>query len=216
LSAAAKGFGEAPRDAIAFVLSAQHSLEDNWALREIARLSGAKALYVSGAAPGYKDDILIDEDKNSNTAGVLELVPAVKPFPELIDDIRAGRVAHVIALGGLTPRNEPEDATALGMLSSLVTVAAHEGALTEAAHVVLPATSWAEHSGTYVNRHGIRQTAEKALEPQGASRPAWAQLRALAVALGLEPTWTKVKEIRAALGAGASGAQESSPAAAAP
>ena len=209
-----KRFGDSPRDGIAFVLSAQHSVEDNWALREVARLAGAKAIYVTGAGPGYEDDILIDEDKNPNTAGVVELVPTLRPFPQLIDDIRAGRVAHVVALGGVTPRNDPEDATALGMVSTLVVVAAHEGALTEAAHVVLPATSWAEHSGTYVNRQGLRQLADKGLEPQGASRPAWDQLRAIALALGLEPTWTKLKDIRARLTLSAAGVPQGAPVAA--
>lgn len=212
----AKRFGDVPRESVAFVLSAQHSLEDNWALRELARLSGAKTIYATGAAPGYKDDILIDEDKNPNTAGVAELEPAVRAFPQLMDDIRAGRVSHVIALGGVTPRTEPEDSTALGMLSSLVTIAAHEGALTEAAHVVLPATSWAEHSGTYVNRQGIRQLSDRALDPQGASRPAWELLRAVASSLGFEPTWTKLKDVRAQLTMMSGGAQETAPAAAAP
>lgn len=207
-----KRFGDTPRDGIAFVLSAQHSLEDNWALRELARLAGAKAVYVTGAGPGYKDDILIDEDKNPNTAGVVELMPTLRPFPQLIDDIRGGKITHVVALGGVTPRNDPEDATALGMVSTLVVVAAHEGALTEAAHVVLPATSWAEHSGTYVNRQNLRQVAEKALEPQGASRPAWEQLRAIAVSLGLEPTWTKLKDIRSQLTMTSAGVPQGAPA----
>ncbi len=191
-----KRLGDAPRDALAFVFSAQHSLEDNWALRELARLVGSSSLYTSGAGEGYADDILIDTDKNPNTAGMKELVPNAKAFASLLDDIRGGRVAHVIALGGITPKNDPEDATALGMLGMLVTIAAHEGALTEAAHVLLPATSWAEHSGTYVNRQGIRQLADKGLEPQGASKPAWEHIRAIARALQVEPTWAKLKEIR--------------------
>ncbi len=198
-----KRFGDTPKDSIAFVLSAQHSLEDNWALRELARLAGSKTIYVTGAGPGYKDDILIDEDKNPNTAGVVELVPTLRPFPQLIEDIRQGKVAHVIALGGVTPRNDPEDATALGMVSALVTVASHEGALTEAAHITLPATSWAEASGTYVNRQNLRQLSDKAIEPQGSSKPAWEQLRAIAIALGLEPTWTKLKDVRSNLMAAA-------------
>jgi NADH-quinone oxidoreductase subunit G len=199
LADVSKRFASAPKEGFAFVLSAQHSLEDNWALRELARLAGATAIYVTGAGPGYKDDILIDEDKNPNTAGVVELVPTLRPFTQLIDDIKAGRVSHVVALGGVTPRNDPDDVTTLGMVSSLVVVAAHEGALTEAAHVVLPATSWAEQGGTFVNRQQLRQVADKAIEPQGSSRPAWEQLRAIAVALGLEPTWSKLKDIRAQL-----------------
>jgi NADH-quinone oxidoreductase subunit G len=207
-----KRFGAAPKDSIAFVLSAQHSLEDNWALRELASLAGSPHIYVTGAGPGFKDDILIDEDKNPNTAGVVQLVPTLRAFPQLVDDIRKGSVAHVIALGGVTPRNDPDDATALGMVNVLAVIASHEGALTEAAHVVLPATSWAEHSGTYVNRQQLRQLSDKALEPQGASRPAWEQIRAVAVALGLTPTWTKLKDIRAQL-AGTATLPQSAPAA---
>ena len=113
--------------------------------------------------------------------------------------MRSSRISHVIALGGVTPRNDPEDATALGMLGTLVVIAAHDGALTDAAHVVLPATSWAEHTGTYVNRQNIRQVAEKGLIPQGASKPAWELVRQLAVALGVEVGWSKLKDIRGML-----------------
>jgi NADH-quinone oxidoreductase subunit G len=199
---ATKRLADVEHGKVAFVLSAQHSLEDNWAMRELGKLAGASTFYVSGAGTGYADDILISADKNPNTAGVTELVGNAPPktFAQLVDDIRKGSVAHVVALGGVTPKNDPDDATALGMLSTLVVVAAHEGALTEAAHVVLPATSWAESDGTYVNKQGIRQISEKGLTPQGASRPAWELARSLAKALRVEPTWAKLKDIRTSLG----------------
>ena len=195
----AKRIGDVPKEAFAFVLSAQHSLEDNWAWKELARLAGSSSVYWSGAGEGYADDILIDKDKNPNTKGVKELAPTAKGFGELMGDIRSGRIQHVIVLGGAAPRLDPEDATALGMLTTLVVVASHEGPFTEAAHAVLPATSWAEHGGTYVNRQGIRQLSDKALEPQGSSRPAWEHAKTLARAMRLEPTWTKLKDIRASL-----------------
>ncbi len=72
---AKKRLGDVPREAIAVVLSAQHSLEDNWAMRELGTLLGAGTVYVAGAGTGYADDILIDADKNPNTAGVKELAP---------------------------------------------------------------------------------------------------------------------------------------------
>jgi NADH-quinone oxidoreductase subunit G len=200
---ATKRLADVAQGKVAFVLSAQHSLEDNWAMRELGKLAGASTFYLSGAGPGYQDDILISADKNSNFAGAHELAggdATAKTFANLIDDIRKGSVAHVVALGGVTPKNDPEDATALGMLSTLVVVAAHQGALTESAHVVLPATSWAEHSGTYVNKQSIRQVAEKGLEPIGGSQPAWQHARSLAKSLRVEPTWTKLKDIRTALG----------------
>ncbi len=196
---AKKRLGDVPKEAIAVVLSAQHSLEDNWAMRELAKQLGSSTLYAAGAGAGYADDILIDADKNPNTAGVKELAPNARTYLQLLEDMRSGRISHVIALGGVTPRNDPEDATALGMLGTLVVIASHEGALTDAAHVVLPATSWAEHTGTYANRQSLRQVADRALIPQGASRPAWELTKLLATALGLEVPFTRLKDIRAGL-----------------
>ena len=84
-----------------------------------------------------------------------------------------------------------------------MTIAAHDGALVRAAGVVLPACSWAEAGGSYVNAKGIRQLAEKALEPIGSSQPAYHQIAQLTIALGLEPTWGKMRDIRSRLiGAG--------------
>jgi NADH-quinone oxidoreductase subunit G len=191
-------FFGAPPASVAAVLSAAHSLEDNWALREFASvLLGSKNLYFTGRPDGYHDDILIHRDKNSNTTGVQQLAPGCKPLRALLDDVAASRVTHVIALGGATPV-EP---AALGS-TTLVTIAAHEGPLAQRATVVLPATSWAEHSGTYMNAKGMRQVSEKALEPQGMSKPGWQLIADVAVALGYEPSWTKLKQIRARLAPG--------------
>ncbi len=225
LAEAAKLLGQVPTSALAVVFSAQHSLEDNWALKELATtLFGTKALYVSGASAGYEDKILIHKDKNSNTRGVLELVgtdaahvregDGLKGFRQLVADIEAGRVTHVLALGGAAPGDLEQDVIALAPLGALVTIAAHEGALALAAHVVLPAASWAESSGTFVNAKGMKQIADKALEPQGTSRPAWEQLAELARAMGLDAGWTRLKQIRERLAAAE--APAAPPAAAAP
>jgi anaerobic selenocysteine-containing dehydrogenase len=69
--------------------------------------------------------------------------------------------------------------------------------------VFLPATAWAEHTGTYVNSRGMRQIGEQALQPQGSARPAWRQLADVATILGYEAAWKKVKQIRAQLLGGA-------------
>ncbi|MDP9033173.1 MAG: 2Fe-2S iron-sulfur cluster-binding protein [Myxococcota bacterium] len=195
LDAAKNRFAGVPPNAIAIVLSATHSLEDNWALRELGVvLLGSRAVYMAGHPEGYQDDILIHRDKNSNTSGVRQLVPTAKPFQALLDEVTAGRITHLIALGSAAP----VDALPLRAVA-VVAIAAHEGPITKHAEIVVPATSWAEHSGTYVNAKGMRQMSEKALEPQGASRPAWQQLADLAVALGYQPSWAKLKEIRAQL-----------------
>jgi NADH-quinone oxidoreductase subunit G len=204
-------FSGVAKESVAIVLSARYSLEDNWALRELGMvLLGSRNLYATGRAPGYEDDILIHEDKNPNTAGVGQLAPGAHTFQALLDDVAAGRVTHVIALGGAAP----VAATGLGK-AKVVVIAAHEGPLTEQATVLLPATSWAEHSGTYVNAKGLAQIGEKALEPLGASKPAWKQVAEVATALGYAASWTKLKQIRAQL-AGTSAADAPTAAAAAP
>ena len=122
------------------------------------------------------------------------IAPVAKPLRMLLDDVGASRITHVIALGGAAP----VDPEALGA-ATMVTIAAHEGPLSRLAVVLLPATSWAEHSGTYVNAKGVRQVSEKALEPLGVSKPAWQSVAQIAAALGYEASWTKLQEIRGRL-----------------
>jgi NADH-quinone oxidoreductase subunit G len=205
-------FAGVPTQSVAIVLSAQHSLEDNWALRELGVvLLGTKSVYVSGKPDGYFDDILIHRDKNPNTKGVLQVASGAKPLQALLDELAAGRITHVLALGGAAST----DAAALRD-AMLVTIAAHEGPLVDLATVLLPATAWAEQFGTYVNAKGMRQVSEKALEAQGASRPAWRVVVDVATALGFEPSWTKLRQIRAQLIGGAAADAPVAPSAALP
>jgi NADH-quinone oxidoreductase subunit G len=204
-------FAGVPPQSVGFVLSAQHSLEDNWALRELGTvLMGGSRLYVSGNPDGYEDKILIHRDKNPNTKGVSELAPSARPFTELVSDVAAGAVTHVIALGGAAPADGGLDR------AKVVAIAAHEGPIVRTAAVVLPATSWAEHSGTYVNAQGIRQLSEKGLEPIGASKPAWKQVADLATALGFQAKWSKLKQVRSELTGGLDPGTSSSTATALP
>jgi NADH-quinone oxidoreductase subunit G len=188
-------FSGVAKESVAIVLSAQHSLEDNWALKELGTvLMGTKNVYRSGKPDGYEDAILIHRDKNPNTRGVDLVFGGAKPVQALVDDVAASRITHVIALGAAAPVDVGRLATA-----KVVTITAHEGPLATAASVVLPATSWAEQSGTFVNAKGTRQVSERALEPQGQSKPAWQQVSAVAAALGYDASWTKLKQIRTQL-----------------
>jgi NADH-quinone oxidoreductase subunit G len=195
-----KLFEGVPKESVAVVLSAQHSLEDNWALRELATVGlGTSSIFYSGLADGYEDKILIHKDKNPNTRGVKELAVAARPFPELLSEIAAGRVTYAIALGSETPSREPKDLATLQTLRALVTLASVEGPLAEAAQVVLPVTSWAESPGTYVNAKGLRQQADAAIRPLGSARPAWEQIVRVAHAMGFETSFSRLREIRAKL-----------------
>ena len=100
----------------------------------------------------------------------------------------------MIALGGAAPI----DVGSLGS-AKVVTIAAHDGPLVTAAAVVLPATSWAAQSGTFVNAKGIKQVSDQAIEPLGQSKPAWLQVSGVAAVLGYDASWTKLKQIRSNL-----------------
>jgi NADH-quinone oxidoreductase subunit G len=182
---------------VAIVLSPAHSQEDNWALAELgAKFMGATRIYVSGHADGFEDTILINKDKNSNRAGVLRIAPKVRSWNEFVGAVDTGAVTHVIALGGAVP------STFTSPKVTRIVVAAHDGEMTEGADVVLPATSWAETAGTFVNAKGIAQVSDLALTPQGDARPAWETFAKLGQALGYETTWAKLKEVQSNLSTG--------------
>jgi NADH-quinone oxidoreductase subunit G len=187
--------GAAPQKT-AVLLSAQHSNEDNQALLDLGKALGALQLYYTGRPPGKGDDILLSEDKNPNTAGVLALSGGkAKPFADLVAAIKEGKVAVLLALGSAV--GNPNDAAALKSVKSFVAISSHAGPIADSAAVVLPASSWAEADGTFVNRTGLRQESDRAISPLGQSRPAFRWVQELAKLLNLSLPWKKVSELRA-------------------
>jgi NADH-quinone oxidoreductase subunit G len=200
LEEAKRLFAGADPAKIAVVLSAQHSNEDNFALAELARtFLGAKALFVSGRPKGKGDDILMHEDKNPNRAGVKQIAPDVQHVESLFQGMKDGKFTHVLALGAEVPFDGKIATGWLARAGGVVTIAAHEGPLVEGAGVVLPACTWAEAEGTYVNAKGIAQPSERAIAAHGQSRPAWELVSMLGRALGYATDWKKLKEVRRAM-----------------
>jgi NADH-quinone oxidoreductase subunit G len=106
-------------------------------------------------------------------------------------------VTHLLALGSAI-----EDAAAapvLGKLKASVMLSTWQGPLSQGAQVLLPASSWAESDGQFMNAKGVVQESEQAIEPQGQSRPAWKLAAALGVRLGVPIPWRSLEELRAAL-----------------
>ena len=198
LAAAKKLFKGADPEDVAVLLSATHSNEDNFALLTLARdFIGTGHLFLAGRPDGEGDSVLKHADKNANTSGVTALSTSAPPrsFDELLDEVRGGKITHVLALGS----DVPKAARVLGEMEALVVVAAHAGPLSELAKVVLPAASWAEASGTYVNAAGIAQESERAVLPRGEAAPAWRLVAKLGRALGYEVPWRKLRELRSAM-----------------
>ncbi|MEO7037119.1 MAG: 2Fe-2S iron-sulfur cluster-binding protein [Polyangiaceae bacterium] len=183
----------------AVVLSAEHSNEDNYALLSLAKTFGFTEVYQSGRPAGQGDDILRHPDKNPNTAGVAALGKSsgLKTFVEFVEAIRAGKASTVIALGSATPTGG--GAAALADVKNLIAISTHDGAFVERASVALPASSWAEADGTFVNAKGMSQESEKVVTPQGNSKPAFRLIAELAALAGKPLTWKKLTELRAAM-----------------
>ena len=95
-----------------------------------------------------------------------------------------GSFTHVLGLGASLKDPAQTARLADTPAHERVVFSTHDGALLAGAKVVLPASSWAESDGTFVNSAGLAQTTEQAILPMGLSLPAWKWISHLAKALG--------------------------------
>jgi NADH-quinone oxidoreductase subunit G len=184
---------------VGVVLSAEHSQEDNlamlWLAREVLKTT---QVFVSGRPEGAGDNILINSDKNPNSTGVASLVDVLplKSFPDFEAAVAGGQLDLVVSLGSAVPQPNSQ---APAKVRTLIALATHEGPWAQRAAVVLPASSWAEADGTFVNANGLAQESDKAISPQGDSRPAWRLVAELGRALDLTPSWRRGEDLHAAV-----------------
>jgi NADH-quinone oxidoreductase subunit G len=119
-------------------------------------------------------------------------------------DMLSRPLAAYLLLGGVepwldAPQSEAERVLAEAQLVVAITPFASE-TLRKVAHVLLPAGTFAETSGTYVNLEGVWQTQTGAAAPVGESRPGWKILRVLGNLLGLAGfEYQSSEEVRAEL-----------------
>jgi formate dehydrogenase alpha subunit len=115
---------------------------------------------------------------------------------ELVDGAAAGTIKGLVVVGE-NPIATLGDA-AKTALSKLEFLLCHELFLTETAamaHVVLPACSYAEKSGTFTNTEGHVQAVRQAVNPVGDSRPDWEILSALSILMGTPLEYGDAREI---------------------
>ena len=191
----------------AVLLSAEHSSEDNFGVLKLAESLGIEKIYLSGRPDGEGDKILRHADKNPNRAGVTSVAVGLSIGDSSAFQTAAnkGEITHLLALGSQLESDEMS--AALKKVKSVVALSTHEGPIARAAKVLLPASSWAEASGTFVNSRGMAQVSEKAITPQGDSLPAWKLALALADKLDRDLPFKKAKEVKAAVSIPAVGAQ---------
>jgi NADH-quinone oxidoreductase subunit G len=111
--------------------------------------------------------------------------PAAKAGLTVADMAAAPRKAYVL-LGGIDPAQDLAHAQLLEGAALIIAVTTHlPESLKDRVHVVLPMSTFAETSGTYVNAEGRWQSWAGAAKPLGESRPGWKILRVLANLLNI-------------------------------
>lgn len=156
------------------VLSAQASCEENSALVKFLQALSPEAKFLTTkrevANPSH-DNFLIDADKNPNSAFLKKLgetISFVEKFP-------TGAVVFV--LDHLTELQKKELIDSKPKL--VIWLASNLWEPSGWADVVLPKPTFAEQDGTFINRQGITQKANKAFEPRGHAKPIWKILEEL-------------------------------------
>ena len=86
--------------ALAILLGAQYSLEDNAALWALGKKLGCSAFFETGLPAGTADGVLMQADRNPNSAGIRRVLSG-EPYPidVLISGLKSGSYTHVLCLG---------------------------------------------------------------------------------------------------------------------
>ncbi|ALA56974.1 NADH-quinone oxidoreductase subunit NuoG [Nitrospira moscoviensis] len=117
---------------------------------------------------------------------------------EMLDRARAGILKAMFVVGENPVASLPAQVRAEESLRTLDLLVCQELFLTETAalaHVVLPAASSMEKSGTFTNTEGHVQAVRPAIDPVGYSRPDWEVFAALSVLLDSPLDYAENKDI---------------------
>lgn len=150
-------------DEIAFIGSAFATNEDNYVLAKFVKsVIGGKHLdFIRYTDPSFGDDILRRNDITPNSLGaeLSGVVPSKsgKNIDEIIEGIKTGKIKALYIMEDDPVAVYPELESLFSNLDLLIVHATNYNKTTPFAHVVFPASSFAEKNGTMVNFHGIIQ-----------------------------------------------------------
>lgn len=185
---------------VAFVASAVCSNEDLLAgfvfARDVLQL---KSAYVSGRKAGESDFLLMQADKNPNRRGLESIAKAMgltlSPFEQLAQDIDAGRVKALVALGHEVPEAEDDWAARCGRLEFFAMSQSRLSKATQAADVSFPAATHVEDEGSFTQADGATQRFRRAFPPRGEAQPHWRWMGQLAQELGHDVLASSAREV---------------------
>lgn len=157
-----------------------------------------------GVYPGYQRVDIPQVREKFETAWARDLSP--KPglmAPEVTDQALTGKVKAVYVMGENPVLGDPNVGHTMKAFQNLDFLLVQDIFLTETArlaHVVLPAASFAEKDGTFINTERRVQLIRKAVSPPGEAREDWRIIADLSRRLGYEMNYAVPDEIFEELG----------------
>ena len=160
------------------VLAEAIAAETNSTFGYLSDGCNAAGAWLAGAVP------------HRGAGGSSDDVVSGKNIAELISDAANEKLAACL-LVNIEPDTDASNANkllaTLKQADFVVSVSAYNSASVKSvADVILPAASFMETSGTYVNAEGFWQSFKGVVKPKGGSRPAWKILRVLGNLTGLD------------------------------
>ena len=169
--------------AVRGVVSAQATNEEAFLFARFIgeALKGRVTGFAWSPPDAYRDDFLVDADKNPNTSGLRALGIAVEAGDALAKEVEAGGIRALVLLRtDLDASLGDEFAHLLAKrVDYVVVIDTHHRSVAHAADVVLPIAAYTEIDGTFVNRGARVQRIRQAVSSPGQARPGWSLLAEL-------------------------------------
>ena len=189
---------------VAAVGSARATTEEQFLLAALVRDTFGSDLVEVVARPGEADNLLLNADRNPNTAGArLTGLTGEQPGAKLAaiaDGIRSGAI-KVLIVHGENVAKHGIGADLLAKLELLIAIDILPNETTAAADFVLPGASFAEKRGTYINAKGRLQRFHIAMPSPGNARAEWQILALLLKALDPGRSFGALEDVFAAMAA---------------
>jgi NADH-quinone oxidoreductase subunit G len=173
---------------IAGIVSARATTEEAFLFARLVRdaLGGRLASFRWSPLNGFRDDFLIDADKNPNSVGLQALGIDPTGADKLLAEASSGALKALLVLRcDFTDSHGRELLETLGdKLGFLTVLDTHHHPTADLADAVLPIASFAETDGTFVNRKRHIQRVRPAIETPGVALPGWQVMSRLVALAG--------------------------------
>jgi NADH-quinone oxidoreductase subunit G len=161
-------------ESAAVIASPHSSNEELFLVRRLAKeVLRTPNFGFTSRTPGDRtsDDFLIKADKNPNSKGALLLGITEEGFDRTVKAVSEGKIRALLVFGNvLADFTEGEIGPLLSNVPFVAHVGTNNGALSRAAHAVLPSASFAERGGTFTNFAGRVQRFRPGFPPRGKAR----------------------------------------------